>query len=114
MAYTLNSRRKWITLDEKKLTKSEEQEIQLYLSAGWILKKKDKAKAERAKKIARTDTNESIRAELKNYPDILAQYDKILATEGNTFFTARKFYYDWKKDASKKKTTKKAQEESAQ
>lgn len=95
-AYTVNTEKKIITLDDSvKLTAAEEKDITRYVNAGYLIKHKSKKKSEQATKRANTNiSNEEIIKALENDEKGLAKYNEIKkgSGKGNGFFAARSWY----------------------
>ena len=93
--YKLNRDKKTIIIDDSvKQSKADQKDIQLYVLAGYEIKHKSKAKSKQATKRADTITAEEIRKELSADSEALDTFNNLISEKG--YFTARKFYRDYK------------------
>ncbi len=93
--YKLNRDKKTIVIDDSvKQTEADQKDIQLYVLAGYEIKHKSKAKSKQATKRADTITADDIRKELSADSEALDTFNKLISEKG--YFTARKFYRDYK------------------
>lgn len=92
--YTLNQKKKTITIDYTvKPTKEDETEVNAYILAGYIIKRKSAKRAAAAAKRANDGLKGAdIEAALKGNEEALAEYASIKSERG--FFAAKKWYKD--------------------
>ena len=101
-AYKVNTEKKWIIIDDSvKQTKADQQDIALYLGAGYMIKHKSAAKSDQASGRAKTDTDASIKKALAGDAEARAAYEQLKSEKG--FFSARKFYYEYVEEKKGKK-----------
>ena len=99
-ASKVNNEKKWIIIDDSvKQSKADQQDIALYISAGYMIKHKSTIKADQAAGRAKSDTDAEIKAALASDKEALKLYEQKKSEKG--FFAARKFYYSYLEDKTK-------------
>jgi len=89
--YSINSNTKIITLEiDANLSEADKEEIQLYLSAGYLIRRKDMDISRASSERARRDTKADIEKALAEHPKELAEFKRLCK---ESFFSARAYYY---------------------
>ena len=103
-AYSIDVTNKIITIDDTvKRKQSDTDDIQFYINAGYVIRHKSKARSEAAKGRSDSITADQIRKELASDKPALAQFETMLVAKG--FFSAKKFYKNWKSEQAEKTDT---------
>lgn len=93
-AYKLDKQKKIITIDDSvKQSPADQEDIKLYVLAGYEIRHKSKAKSKQAAKRSDNITADKIRSELSADQDALKEFERLVSNKG--FFSGRKFYRDY-------------------
>lgn len=103
--YTVNAEKKKITIDDSvKPTQQDKDDVQMYVTAGYIIRHKSEKRSSAVASRSSSITNEEIQASLKGDKKNYEQYLSIKSGKGKGtgFFAAKSFYLSLNKNQEQK------------